>query len=121
MKDLFDIVSNKCSKITTKEYSTSFSLGIRVLDKKFQAQINLDNWELSHLYKWLLSCGIKQAELLKTFNADYGMALIASKKDIKKVERIINKHEFTSSILGKIAHKKRTSDKSLTLSGKLNK
>ena len=93
----------------------------RVLDKKFQAQINLDNWELSHLYKWLLSCGIKQAELLKTFNAGYGMALIASKKDIKKVERIINKHEFTSSILGKIAHKKRTSDKSLTLSGELNK
>ena len=93
----------------------------RVLDKKFQAQINLDNWELSHLYKWLLSCGIKQAELLKTFNAGYGMALIASKKDIKKVERIINKHEFTSSILGKIAHKKRASDKSLILSGVLNK
>jgi phosphoribosylaminoimidazole synthetase len=93
----------------------------RVLDKKFQAQINLDNWELSHLYKWLLSCGIKQAELLKTFNAGYGMALIASKKDIKKVERMISKHEFTSSILGKIAHKKRASDKSLILSGVLNK
>ena len=93
----------------------------RVLDKKFQAQINLDNWELSHLYKWLLSCGIKQAELLKTFNAGYGMVLIASKKDIKKVERIINKHKFTSSILGEIAHKKRASDKSLILSGELNK
>ena len=93
----------------------------RVLDKKFQAQINLDNWELSHLYKWLLSCGIKKEELLKTFNAGYGMALIASKKDIKKIERVINKHKFTSSILGEIAHKKRASDKSLILSGELNK
>ena len=69
----------------------------------------------------MLSCDIKQTELLKTFNAGYGMALIASKKDIKKVERIINKHEFKSSILGKIAYKKRASDKSLTLSGELNK
>ena len=39
MKDLFDIVSNKCSKITTKEYSTSFSLGIRMLDKKLHNPI----------------------------------------------------------------------------------
>ena len=93
----------------------------RVLDKKFQAQINLDNWELSHLYKWLLSCGIKQSELLKTFNAGYGMTLIANKKDIKKIERIIDKHKFKSSMLGKIALKKRASDKSLILSGKLDK
>ena len=69
----------------------------------------------------MLSCGIKKEELLKTFNAGYGMALIASKKDIKKIERVINKHKFTSSILGKIAHKKRASDKSLILSGELNK
>ena len=93
----------------------------RVLDKKFQAQINLNNWELSHLYKWLLSCGIKQSELLKTFNAGYGMTLIANKKDIKKIERIIDKHKFKSSMLGKIALKKRASDKSLILSGKLDK
>ena len=93
----------------------------RVLDKKFQAQIDLNNWELSHLYKWLLSCGIKQSELLKTFNAGYGMTLIANKKDIKKIERIIDKHKFKSSILGKIALKKRASDKSLILSGKLIK
>ena len=39
MKHLFDIVSNKCSEITTKEYSTSFSLGIRILDKKLHNPI----------------------------------------------------------------------------------
>jgi phytoene/squalene synthetase len=31
MKELFDDVSVKCSKLTTKSYSTSFSLGIRFL------------------------------------------------------------------------------------------
>ena len=60
-------------------------------------------------------------ELLKTFNAGYGMTLIANKKDIKKIVRIINKYKFTSSMLGKIALKKCASDKSLILSGQLNK
>ena len=39
MKYLFDQVSNKCSEITTKTYSTSFSLGIKVLDKPLQKPI----------------------------------------------------------------------------------
>ena len=39
MKALFDKVSNKVSVITTKTYSTSFSLGILCLDKKFHEQI----------------------------------------------------------------------------------
>jgi len=39
MKELFDIVSAHCSKITTTSYSTSFSLGIRFLNKKFHNPI----------------------------------------------------------------------------------
>jgi len=39
MKALFDQVSHTCSKITTKTYSTSFSLGILCLDKKFREPI----------------------------------------------------------------------------------
>lgn len=39
MKQLFDTVSAKCSMLTTKSYSTSFSLGIKLLDKKFQEAI----------------------------------------------------------------------------------
>ncbi|MEM7550721.1 MAG: phytoene/squalene synthase family protein [Bacteroidota bacterium] len=39
MKALFDRVSVKCSTITTKSYSTSFSLGIKFLDRKFHAPI----------------------------------------------------------------------------------
>jgi len=36
---LFNRVSLKCSKITTTSYSTSFSLGIKLLDKKFHDPI----------------------------------------------------------------------------------
>lgn len=39
MKKIFDDVSQKCSEITTKKYSTSFSLGISVLDKKLHKPI----------------------------------------------------------------------------------
>lgn len=39
MKEVFDKVSNKCSEITTKYYSTSFSFGIKALDKKLHKPI----------------------------------------------------------------------------------
>lgn len=39
MKEIYDQVSAKCSKITTNKYSTSFSLGIRFLNKDFREPI----------------------------------------------------------------------------------
>ena len=39
MKDLFDKVSVRCSRLTTHAYSTSFSLGIRCLDKDLRDPI----------------------------------------------------------------------------------
>jgi phytoene/squalene synthetase len=39
MKSIFDEVSLECSKITTKAYSTSFTLGILFLNKRLRAPI----------------------------------------------------------------------------------
>jgi 15-cis-phytoene synthase len=39
MKQLFDELSQECSRITTKKYSTSFSLGILCLDKSIRKHI----------------------------------------------------------------------------------
>lgn len=39
MKELFDSVSIRCSRLTTKAYSTSFSLGILCLDKELRDPI----------------------------------------------------------------------------------
>jgi 15-cis-phytoene synthase len=39
MKSLFDHVSRECSKLTTKAYSTSFSLGILFLNKRLRGPI----------------------------------------------------------------------------------
>jgi len=40
MKEVFDKVSIKCSRITTRAYSTSFSLGIRCLEKELRDPIH---------------------------------------------------------------------------------
>jgi phosphoribosylformylglycinamidine cyclo-ligase len=92
----------------------------RILDKKFQAQIDLNKWDLGDLYKWLISCGISQKELLKTFNAGYGMALISDKRNTKQIQSIIKNHKFSSSLLGTIEIKKNINEKSVLLYGKLN-
>lgn len=39
MKQLFDTSSNKCSKLITKTYSTSFSLGIKLIHSKMRGAI----------------------------------------------------------------------------------
>ena len=39
MKHLFDNVSEKCSKITTRSYSTSFSFGIKLLHKTIRQDV----------------------------------------------------------------------------------
>ena len=39
MKSLFDDLSAECSKRTTQRYSTSFSLGIKLLDKSLHRPI----------------------------------------------------------------------------------
>lgn len=39
MKELFDRVSTDCSKITTRQYSTSFSLGIKLLSARMHTPI----------------------------------------------------------------------------------
>ena len=75
---------------------------------------------MGNLYKWLISCGINQRELLKTFNAGYGMALISDKRNIKKIQGVIKKHNFSSSLLGIINIKKNVKEKSVLLHGKLN-
>ena len=39
MKDLFDLVSNDCSKLVTKKYSTSFSLAVNLLSPTIRKDI----------------------------------------------------------------------------------
>ena len=71
MKELFDDVSIRCSRLTTKAYSTSFSLGIYCLEKSLQDPIYA-------IYGFVRFAdeivdtfhGYNKAELLKRFSAE---------------------------------------------------
>ncbi len=39
MKELFDTVSNDCSKLVTEKYSTSFSMAVNMLSPKIRTDI----------------------------------------------------------------------------------
>ena len=39
MKQLYDKTCEECSQLITNRYSTSFSMGIKVFDKKFRGPI----------------------------------------------------------------------------------
>ena len=73
----------------------------RVMPKNLCAEINLDNIKTLKIFKWLYKMGIKEEEMLKTFNCGVGFCLIINPKNLK----LVNKHfgkKFKPYIIGKV-------------------
>lgn len=96
MMDLFSQTSNDCSKIITKNYSTSFSLGIRCFDDKFRAPI-------CGIYSFVRFADeivdtfhdFDKAELLKRFRADTYLAIkekISLNPVLHSFQQVVNKY-----------------------------
>ena len=94
--DLFSQTSNDCSKIITKNYSTSFSLGIRCFDDKFRAPI-------CGIYSFVRFADeivdtfhdFDKAELLKRFRADTYLAIkekISLNPVLHSFQQVVNKY-----------------------------
>jgi phytoene/squalene synthetase len=74
--ELFDLTSYKCSKLITEHYSTSFTLGIKTLDKKF-------HYPVYGVYGFVRCAdeivdtfhGHDQAKLLQQYKADTYQAI----------------------------------------------
>jgi len=93
-KELFDKVSLKCSQLTTRAYSTSFSLGIRCLEKDLRSPIYSiygfvrfadEIVDTFHQYD--------KKELLKRFKEDAYLAI----KDGISLNPILNSFQFTAN------------------------
>ncbi|MCX2574093.1 phytoene/squalene synthase family protein [Pedobacter sandarakinus] len=71
MKEIFDHVSDDCSKLVTRRYSTSFSLGIRFLAKELQGPI-CAIYGFVRLADEIVDSfhGFDKAQLLAKFDAD---------------------------------------------------
>ena len=91
----------------------------RVITKNLYAHVNLNNWKLPPLFKWLMSMGITEKEMLKTFNCGYGMIAIIDKKNMTKFNTILKKYRLKSTLIGELKNKKKNMNRSVLFSGSL--
>ena len=100
MKALFDQISQEMSELTTKRYSTSFSLGISFLDKEIQKQFYQDgfNVEASSAYHFFTSEAVfvaiyflEESDRLKLFQNNNSLisAIISASNTILKSDNTI--------------------------------
>lgn len=107
MKELFDNISSRTSKMATHAYSTSFSMGIRFFNKKYHAPIYA-------IYGFVRFAdeivdtfgGYKQKKLLKKFEKDTWTAIeegISLNPILNSFQHVVNKygidHELISQFL----------------------
>jgi len=112
MKAIFDKVSNDCSEITTKSYSTSFSLGIKILHKSLHSPIygiygfvrfadeivdsfhNYNKKELFNKYKVDTYLGIKNKISLNPIINSFQEVVNKFKIDHTLIESFLNSMEM---------------------------
>jgi len=79
----------------------------RIIPKKLSFGLNLKNLPNNALFSWFQNISnLSDEEMLSTFNCGIGMALIVSKKDLKKIEKILKKEKENFFIIGEIVKKK---------------
>ena len=76
---------------------------IRALIKGQGLEINLSNWELPAIFKWLcVTGGVDKFEMLKTFNCGIGMTIICSPLSQGEVFSLLEKLGEKPIIIGKV-------------------
>lgn len=105
MKDLFDMISKKSSKLTTVTYSTSFSMGIRFFSKKYHDPIYAiygfvrfadEIVDSFHAYD--------KAKLLERFKADTYLAIeekISLNPILNNFQWAVNKYNIERELIDK--------------------
>lgn len=108
MKSIFDNLSTDISAITTKRYSTSFSLGIKFLAKDLQAPIY-------NIYGFVRFAdeivdsfhGFQKEELLKEFKADAHKAIergISLNPILNSFQETVNKYAIPTHLIDTFLH-----------------
>jgi phytoene/squalene synthetase len=108
MKLLFDSVSTECSKLTTKAYSTSFSLGIYFLNKRLRSSIYSIYGFVRFADEIVDSFhGFDKQHLLKKFKADTYEALemkISLNPILNAFQCVVNKYDIEQDLIDRFLH-----------------
>ena len=92
-------ILNGCANITGGGLKDNIK---RIIPNNLCAEIDLNKINTLKIFKWLKSSGIKENEMLKTFNCGVGFCLIINKKNMQKVKNYFSK-KFQPYVIGKIS------------------
>ena len=87
----------------------------RVIPKNLCAEINLNEVKTLKIYRWLYKMGVREKEMLKTFNCGVGFCLVTNPRNLNSVSKYFGK-KFKPYIIGKIVK----NSKKVKLSGKIS-
>ncbi|MEM6387509.1 MAG: phosphoribosylformylglycinamidine cyclo-ligase [Pseudomonadota bacterium] len=75
----------------------------RVLPEGLGVEIDLSAWDLPPVFRWLAEQGgVREAEMLKTFNCGIGMAIVVDKSGAADQIALLQKAGETVSVLGSV-------------------
>ena len=92
-------ILNGCANITGGGLKDNIK---REIPNNLCAEIDLRKIKTLKIFKWLKNSGIKENEMLKTFNCGVGFCLIINKKNLQKVKKCFSK-KFQPYVIGKIS------------------
>ena len=102
VKEVLDLINknilNGCANITGGGLKDNIK---RVIPNNLCAEIDLSKIKTLKIFKWLKDSGIKEKEMLKTFNCGVGFCLIINKRNFKKVKKYFP-WKFKPYLIGKI-------------------
>ena len=87
----------------------------RVIPNGLTAKLYLEKIKVLKIFKYLKKTGVKDNDMLQTFNCGVGFCLIVNKKKIKTVEKYFQR-EFKPYLIGEIVNAK----SKIKLNGKIN-
>tara|TARA_Y100000590_G_scaffold381262_1_gene450309 strand:- start:1 stop:1023 length:1023 start_codon:yes stop_codon:yes gene_type:complete len=116
VKELLKLIDknilNGCANITGGGLKDNVK---RIIPNNLCADIQLNKIKTLKIFKWLKKNGIKEDEMLKTFNCSIGFCIIINPKNIKKVKKYFSK-TYQPYVIGKITK----NSKRVKFSGKVN-
>ena len=106
VKEIINIISknliNGCANITGGGLADNIK---RVIPDNMVADIDLNKIKTLKIFNWLKKNGIPENEMLKTFNCGVGFCLIASEKNLNKIQSYFPKN-YKPYVIGKIINGK---------------
>ena len=116
VKELLKLIDKKiingCANITGGGLKDNLE---RIIPENLCADINLNKINTLKIFKWLKKSGIKENEMLSTFNCGVGFCLIINPKNLLNVKKYFSR-EFKPYVIGKISN----NSKRVKLIGKID-